>query len=158
MELRIGQGFDVHRFAEGRRCVLGGIEIPHERGLLGHSDADVLTHALMDAILGAIGGRDIGTLFPDTHAAFKDADSIVLLEKVWALASQQGWRLVNADISVLAEAPKLNPHIPSMLERVSDALCCAPTQLAIKATTTEKLGFVGREEGIVATAVVLLTR
>jgi 2-C-methyl-D-erythritol 2,4-cyclodiphosphate synthase len=112
----------------------------------------------MDAILGAIGGRDIGTLFPDTDAAFKDADSIVLLEKVWALASQQGWRLVNADISVLAEAPKLNPHISSMLERVSGALCCAPTQLAIKATTTEKLGFVGREEGIVAIAVVLLTR
>lgn len=158
MELRIGQGFDVHRFAEGRRCVLGGIEIPHEKGLLGHSDADVLTHALMDAILGAIGGRDIGTLFPDTDAAYKDADSIVLLEKVWALASQEGWRLVNADISVLAEAPKLKPHISSMLERLSAALRCASTQLAIKATTTEKLGFVGREEGIVATAVVLLTR
>ncbi len=158
MELRIGQGFDVHRFAEGRRCVLGGVEIPHVRGLLGHSDADVLTHALMDAILGAIGGRDIGTLFPDTDPVFKDADSIVLLEKVWSLAHQEGWRLVNADISVLAEAPKLKPHISSMLERLSGALRCAPTQLAIKATTTEKLGFVGREEGIVASAVVLLTR
>jgi 2-C-methyl-D-erythritol 2,4-cyclodiphosphate synthase len=158
MELRIGQGFDVHRFAEGRRCVLGGVEIPHVRGLLGHSDADVLTHALMDAILGAIGGRDIGTLFPDTDAAFKDADSIVLLEKVWAIAHQEGWRLVNADISVLAEAPKLKPHVNSMLERLSGALRCSPTQLAVKATTTEKLGFVGREEGIVATAVVLLTR
>ena len=158
MELRIGQGFDVHRFAEGRRCVLGGVEIPHVRGLLGHSDADVLTHALMDAILGAIGGRDIGTLFPDTDAAFKDADSIVLLEKVWAIAHQEGWRLVNADISVLAEAPKLKLHVNSMLERLSGALRCSPTQLAVKATTTEKLGFVGREEGIVATAVVLLTR
>ena len=158
MELRIGQGFDVHRFAEGRRCVLGGVEIPHVRGLLGHSDADVLTHALMDAILGAIGGRDIGTLFPDTDAAFKDADSIVLLERVWATAHQEGWRLVNADISVLAEAPKLKPHVNSMLERLSGALRCSPTQLAVKATTTEKLGFVGREEGVVATAVVLLTR
>ena len=158
MELRICQGFDVHRFADGRRCVLGGVEIPHARGLLGHSDADVLTHALMDAILGAIGGRDIGTLFPDTDAAFKDADSIVLLEKVWAIAHQGGWRLVNADISVLAEAPKLKPHVNSMLERLSGALRCSPTQLAVKATTTEKLGFVGREEGIVATAVVLLTR
>jgi 2-C-methyl-D-erythritol 2,4-cyclodiphosphate synthase len=158
MELRIGQGFDVHRFADGRRCVLGGVEIPHARGLLGHSDADVLTHALMDAILGAIGARDIGTLFPDTDPAFKDADSIALLEKVWAIARQDGWRLVNADISVLAEAPKLKPHILSMLERLSGALRCSITQLAIKATTTEKLGFVGREEGIVATAVVLLTR
>ena len=158
MELRIGQGFDVHRFADGRRCVLGGVEIPHARGLLGHSDADVLTHALMDAILGAIGARDIGTLFPDTDPAFKDADSIALLEKVWAIAHQDGWRLVNADISVLAEAPKVKPHILSMLERLSGALRCSTTQLAIKATTTEKLGFVGREEGIVATAVVLLTR
>jgi len=158
MELRIGQGFDVHRFAEGRRCVLGGVEIPHARGLLGHSDADVLTHALMDAILGAIGGRDIGTLFPDTDPAFKDADSIVLLQKVWGIAHAEGWRLVNADISVLAEAPKLKPHIGAMLERLSGALGCAPSQLAVKATTTERLGFVGREEGIVASAVVLLTR
>ena len=158
MELRIGQGFDVHRFAAGRRCVIGGVEIPHERGLLGHSDADVLTHALMDAILGAIGGRDIGTLFPDTDPAFKDADSIVLLEKAWRVAREDGWSLVNADISVLAEAPKLKPHIPAMLERLSRALGCSPSQLAVKATTTEKLGFVGREEGIVASAVVLLTR
>lgn len=158
MELRIGQGFDVHRFAEGRRCVLGGVEIPYSKGLLGHSDADVLTHALMDAILGAIGGRDIGTLFPDTDPAFKDADSIVLLQKVWGIAHGEGWRLVNADISVLAEGPKLKPHISSMLERLSGALGCSPSQLAVKATTTEKLGSVGREEGIVASAVVLLTR
>ncbi|MEY4668574.1 MAG: IspF, partial [Pseudomonadota bacterium] len=139
-------------------CVLGGVEIPHDRGLLGHSDADVLTHALMDAILGALGGRDIGTLFPDTDPAFKDADSIVLLEKVWAIAHQEGWKLVNADISVLAEAPKLKPFIATMIERLSSALCCGASQLAIKATTTEGLGFVGRGEGIVASAVVLLTR
>jgi 2-C-methyl-D-erythritol 2,4-cyclodiphosphate synthase len=112
----------------------------------------------MDAILGAIGGRDIGTLFPDTDPAFKDADSIVLLQKVWGIAHAEGWRLVNADISVLAEAPKLKPHIGAMLERLSGALGCAPSQLAVKATTTERLGFVGREEGIVANAVVLLTR
>jgi 2-C-methyl-D-erythritol 2,4-cyclodiphosphate synthase len=112
----------------------------------------------MDAILGAIGGRDIGTLFPDTDPAFKDADSIVLLEKVWNIAHQEGWRLVNADISVLAEAPRLKPHVPAMIDRLRGALRCAPSQLAIKATTTEKLGFVGREEGIVATAVVLLSR
>ena len=158
MEFRIGQGFDVHRFAAGRRCVLGGVEIAHPQGLLGHSDADVLTHALMDAILGAIGGRDIGTLFPDTDPAFKDADSISLLEKVWTIARQDGWCLVNADISVLAEAPKLKPHISAMIQRLSGALQCTPAQLAIKATTTERLGFVGREEGIVATAVVLLSR
>ena len=158
MEFRIGQGFDVHRFAEGRRCVLGGGDIPHARVLLGHSDADVLTHALMDAILGAIGGRDIGTLFPDTDPAFKNADSLVLLQKVWATANGEGWRLVNADISVLTEAPKLKPYITAMLERLSSVLGCQPSQLAIKATTTEKLGFVGREEGIVANAVVLLTR
>ncbi len=158
MEFRIGQGFDVHRFAAGRRCVLGGVEIAHPQGLLGHSDADVLTHAVMDAILGAIGGRDIGTLFPDTDPAFKDADSISLLEKVWTIARQDGWCLVNADISVLAEAPKLKPHISAMIQRLSGALQCTPTQLAIKATTTERLGFVGREEGIVATAVVLLSR
>ncbi len=158
MEFRIGQGFDVHRFAAGRRCVLGGVEIAHPQGLLGHSDADVLTHAVMDAILGAIGGRDIGTLFPDTDPAFKDADSISLLEKVWTIARQDGWCLVNADISVLAEAPKLKPHISAMIQRLSGALQCTPAQLAIKATTTERLGFVGREEGIVATAVVLLSR
>jgi 2-C-methyl-D-erythritol 2,4-cyclodiphosphate synthase len=112
----------------------------------------------MDAILGAIGGRDIGTLFPDTDPAFKDADSISLLEKVWTIARQDGWCLVNADISVLAEAPKLKPHISAMIQRLSGALQCTPAQLAIKATTTERLGFVGREEGIVATAVVLLSR
>jgi 2-C-methyl-D-erythritol 2,4-cyclodiphosphate synthase len=158
MDLRVGQGIDVHQFAEGRRCVLGGVEIPHAKGLLGHSDADVLTHALMDAILGAIGGRDIGTLFPDTDVAYKDADSLVLLKRVWEVATGAGWRLVNADITLLAEAPKVKPHVPLMRERLSAILECAPDQIAIKATTMEKMGFVGREEGVMASAVVLLTR
>jgi 2-C-methyl-D-erythritol 2,4-cyclodiphosphate synthase len=158
MDLRVGQGIDVHQFAEGRRCVLGGVEIPHVKGLLGHSDADVLTHALMDAILGAIGGRDIGTLFPDTDSAYKDADSLVLLQKVWEVATHAGWRLVNADITLLAEAPKVKPHVQTMLERLSAILQCTSDQIAIKATTMEKMGFIGREEGIVASAVVLLSR
>lgn len=158
MDLRVGQGIDVHQFAEGRRCVLGGVEIPHVKGLLGHSDADVLTHALMDAILGAIGGRDIGTLFPDTDSAYKDADSLVLLQKVWEVATHAGWRLVNADITLLAEAPKVKPHVQTMRERLSAILQCTSDQIAIKATTMEKMGFIGREEGIVASAVVLLSR
>jgi 2-C-methyl-D-erythritol 2,4-cyclodiphosphate synthase len=158
MDLRIGQGIDVHQFADGRRCVLGGIEIPHARGLLGHSDADVLTHALMDAILGAIGGRDIGTLFPDTDAAYKDADSVELLKKVWEVAAKERWSLVNADITLLAEAPKVKAHVPQMRERLSAVLGCDPSQITIKATTMERMGFVGREEGIVASAVVLVRR
>jgi 2-C-methyl-D-erythritol 2,4-cyclodiphosphate synthase len=158
MDLRIGQGIDVHQFAEGRRCVLGGVEIPHAKGLLGHSDADVLTHALMDAVLGAIGGRDIGTLFPDTDAAYKDANSLVLLQKVWEVATKAGWRLVNADITLLAEAPKVKPHVVTMRERLSAVLGCSAEQIAIKATTMEKMGFVGREEGVVASAVVLLSK
>jgi 2-C-methyl-D-erythritol 2,4-cyclodiphosphate synthase len=158
MDIRVGQGVDIHRFAEGRRCVLGGVEIPHKLGLLGHSDADVLIHALMDAILGASGQRDIGYLFPDTDSAFKDADSCVLLKRVWELASQEGWSLNNADISLLAEAPRVKPYVTQMQTKIADVLGCEPSRITIKATTTEKLGFVGREEGIVATAVVLLSR
>jgi 2-C-methyl-D-erythritol 2,4-cyclodiphosphate synthase len=158
MDLRIGQGIDVHQFADGRRCVLGGIEIPHSRGLLGHSDADVLVHALMDAILGAIGQRDIGTLFPDTDEAFKGADSCRLLADVWESARKERWTLVNADITILAEAPKVKPHVSSMQAKLSTILGTVPERITIKATTTEKLGFVGREEGIVASAVVLLQR
>lgn len=158
MDLRIGQGVDVHQFADGRRCILGGVEIPHTRGLLGHSDADVLTHALMDAILGAIGGRDIGTLFPDTDAAFKDADSIELLKKVWQVTTGEGWSLVNADITLLAEAPKVKTHVPLMRERLSAAMECSSSQVTIKATTMEGMGFVGRKEGVMASAVVLLRR
>ena len=158
MDLRIGQGIDVHQFAEGRKCILAGVEIPHTQGLLGHSDADVLTHALIDAILGAIGGRDIGTLFPDTDPAYKDADSVLLLKRVWDQAVRDGWSLVNADITLLAEAPKVKPHVAAMIKRLSEALECEPTQLAVKATTMEKMGFVGREEGVMASAVVLLKR
>lgn len=158
MDIRIGQGVDIHRFAEGRRCVLGGVEIPHSVGLLGHSDADVLIHALMDAILGASGQRDIGYLFPDTDSAFKDADSCVLLKRVWDLATKEGWTLSNADISLLAEAPRIKPYVTQMQTRIAEVLGCDSAQITIKATTTEKLGFVGREEGIVAMAVVLLSR
>ena len=158
MDIRIGQGVDIHRFAEGRRCVLGGVEIPHRVGLLGHSDADVLIHALMDAILGASGQRDIGYLFPDTDSAFKDADSCVLLKRVWDLATKEGWTLSNADISLLAEAPRIKPYVTQMQTRIAEVLGCDSAQITIKATTTEKLGFVGREEGIVAMAVVLLSR
>jgi 2-C-methyl-D-erythritol 2,4-cyclodiphosphate synthase len=158
MEIRIGQGIDVHAFASGRKCVLGGVEVPAERGLLGHSDADALTHALMDAVLGAIGQRDIGTLFPDTDAAFKDADSIKLLAQVWDIASRDGWQLVNADVTLLAQVPKVKPYVEKMQERLSSVFGCEQSRIAIKATTTERLGFIGREEGVLASAVVLLQR
>ena len=158
MDLRIGQGIDVHRFQENRKCILGGIEIPHARGLIGHSDADVIIHALMDAILGAAGNRDIGTLFPDTDPSYKDADSSELLREVWRKVSDDGWQLVNADISVLAEAPKLKPYIQQMRDKLSGVLNVTASQVAIKATTMETMGFVGREEGILASAIVLLMR
>lgn len=158
MDLRIGQGIDVHRFQENRKCILGGIEIPHARGLIGHSDADVIIHALMDAILGAAGNRDIGTLFPDTDPSYKDADSCELLREVWRKVSDDGWQLVNADITVLAEAPKLKPYIQQMRDKLSGALNVAASQVAIKATTMETMGFIGREEGILASVIVLLMR
>jgi 2-C-methyl-D-erythritol 2,4-cyclodiphosphate synthase len=157
-ELRIGQGIDIHRFAEGRRCILGGVEIPSDKGLLGHSDADALVHALIDAILGATGKRDIGTLFPDTDMAFKDADSCQLLAQVWGATSAAGWKLVNADMTILAEVPKIKPHVASMLTRLATILGCESDRLAIKATTTERMGWIGREEGLLASAVVLLQR
>jgi 2-C-methyl-D-erythritol 2,4-cyclodiphosphate synthase len=158
MDLRIGQGIDIHPFQEGRRCVLGGVEIPHAKGLQGHSDADALVHALIDAILGATGKRDIGTLFPDTSSEFKDIDSCELLRRVWATTTEVKWQLVNADITVLAEVPKLQPHISSMVERLSGILGVSHDRITIKATTTERLGFVGRQEGVLASAVVLLQR
>ena len=158
MDLRIGQGIDIHPFQEGRRCVLGGVEIPSDKGLLGHSDADALVHALIDAILGALGQRDIGTLFPDTDQSYKDADSCVLLSKVWELARRGGWSLVNADMTLLAEVPKVKPYVSQMQARLSKVLQCAAERITIKATTTEKLGFVGRQEGVLASAVVLLQR
>jgi 2-C-methyl-D-erythritol 2,4-cyclodiphosphate synthase len=157
-EIRIGQGIDIHPFAEGRACVLGGVTIPSAKGLLGHSDADALVHALIDAILGATGKRDIGTLFPDTDATFKDADSCELLRQVWATACSEKWSLVNADITVLAEVPKIKPYVAQMVERLSEIMGCTADRIAIKATTTEAMGFIGRQEGILASAVVLLQR
>lgn len=158
MEFRVGQGFDVHRLQEGRRCVLGGVEIPHSRGLLGHSDADALCHAITDALLGAAGLGDIGTHFPDTDLEWKDADSIHLLKRIRAIIHEKHWRVVNVDSTVIAQEPRLSPHIDAMKLRLSEALEIAPDQVGIKATTSEKLGFTGRGEGIAAMAVVLITR
>ncbi|WP_214885721.1 MULTISPECIES: 2-C-methyl-D-erythritol 2,4-cyclodiphosphate synthase [unclassified Exiguobacterium] len=156
--MRIGQGFDVHAFAEGRPLILGGIEIPHERGLLGHSDADVLLHTIADAALGAIAAGDIGKHFPDTDPEFKDADSKVLLRHVWQLVKDQGYVLGNVDATVMAQRPKLRPYIDEMRAVIADLLEADIEQVNVKATTTEKLGFTGREEGIAAQAVILLNR
>ncbi|WP_215145722.1 2-C-methyl-D-erythritol 2,4-cyclodiphosphate synthase [Exiguobacterium qingdaonense] len=156
--MRIGQGFDVHAFAEGRPLILGGIEIPHERGLLGHSDADVLLHTIADAALGAIAAGDIGKHFPDTDPEFKDADSKVLLRHVWQLVKNQGYVLGNVDATVMAQRPKLRPYIDEMRAVIADLLEADIEQVNVKATTTEKLGFTGREEGIAAQAVILLNR
>ncbi len=156
--IRIGQGFDVHQLVEGRRCIIGGVDIPSDKGLLGHSDADVLLHAIADAVLGALGLGDIGKHFPDTDAAYKDADSLKLLEHVWSLASERGWRLGNADCTVIAERPKLAPYIGLMAEKIAGSMGGEPSQVNVKATTAEKMGFVGRGEGIAAMAVVCLVR
>ncbi len=158
MELRIGQGIDIHPFVLGRPLKLGGVQIPHEAGLAGHSDADVLLHALIDALLGAAGLEDIGSLFPDTDATWKGADSALLLEKTWDHIAKQGWKVVNIDASILAEAPKLAPYREAMRGKISKILGIAPNCCGIKATTSEKLGFVGRKEGILASCVVLLQR
>ncbi|MFC4683470.1 MULTISPECIES: 2-C-methyl-D-erythritol 2,4-cyclodiphosphate synthase [Exiguobacterium] len=156
--MRIGQGFDVHAFAEGRPLILGGIEIPHDRGLLGHSDADVLLHTIADAALGAIAAGDIGKHFPDTDPEFKDADSKVLLRHVWQLVKAEGYVLGNVDATVMAERPKLRTYIDDMRAVIADLLEADISQVNVKATTTEKLGFTGREEGIAAQAVILLNR
>jgi len=157
-EIRVGHGIDIHQFGEGRKCILGGIEVPTDRGLLGHSDADVIVHALMDALLGASGERDIGTLFPDTDPALEGIDSCILLAKVWTRISEAGWRLCNADITLLAQVPKVAPYVEQMRAKLSSILGVSMAQITIKATTTEKLGFIGREEGVAASAVVLLGR
>ena len=154
--LRIGHGFDVHQFAEGRRCVLGGVDVPSERGLLGHSDADVLAHALADAVLGASRLGDIGKLFPDTDPAYEGADSMVLLSKVAALVRSEGFTIVDVDCTVAAQTPKLSPYREQMRANLAAALGLDVCQVGVKATTTEHLGFVGREEGIAAWAVALL--
>ena len=154
--LRIGHGFDVHAFAEGRRLVLGGVDVPCGRGLAGHSDADVLAHALMDAVLGAMRAGDIGRLFPDTDPAYEGADSLVLMARVADLARERGYRILDVDCTVAAQAPKLAPHREQMRTRMAEALGVPVEAVGVKATTTERLGFVGREEGIAAWAVALL--
>ncbi|MCM3218014.1 2-C-methyl-D-erythritol 2,4-cyclodiphosphate synthase [Niallia taxi] len=156
--LRIGQGFDVHQLVEGRPLIIGGIEIPHEKGLLGHSDADVLLHTIADACLGAIGEGDIGKHFPDTDQAFKDFDSAILLKEVWSLVKSKGYELVNADCTIMAQQPKMAPHIKAMQSRIAELLETEQENVNVKATTTEKLGFTGRGEGIASLAVVLLQR
>ena len=154
--MRVGLGFDVHRLVEGRPLWLGGVNIPWERGLLGHSDADVAIHALCDALLGAAALRDIGFHFPDTDPRYKDIDSRLLLRHVMELLDEQGYRLGNCDITICAERPKLNPHIPAMQRELAACMNCELGQVSIKATTTEGLGYTGRGEGIAAHAVALL--
>ena len=156
MTMRIGNGFDVHALVEGRKLVLGGVTIPFERGLDGHSDADALLHAICDAILGALAIGDIGKHFPDTDPRWKGADSRVLLRHVAGLATAAGLEVCNLDTTVIAQAPKLAPHISAMVANIAADLACDPTQVSVKATTTERLGFAGRGEGIAALATVLL--
>lgn len=155
---RIGQGYDVHQLVEGRPLIIGGVEIPHDKGLLGHSDADVLLHTITDAILGALALGDIGKFFPDTDAAFKDADSKVLLQQVWDMAQQKGYQLGNVDAVIMAERPKFRPHIDDMRQVIANLLNADIDQVNVKATTTEKLGFTGRQEGIASQAVILLVK
>lgn len=154
--IRVGQGFDVHPLVTGRPCIVGGVTIPYEKGLLGHSDADVLLHAVSDAILGALARGDIGRHFPDTDMQYKDADSLVLLKRVWEFAKQSGYRLGNLDATIIAQKPKMAPHIPEMVGKIAAALEADETRVNVKATTTEQLGFTGRGEGIAAQAVVCL--
>lgn len=158
MKIRVGMGFDVHRLVEGRDLWLGGIRIDHSAGLLGHSDADVLVHALCDALLGAANMRDIGYHFPDTAGEYAGIDSKILLRKVVALLTEKGYRIGNTDMTICAERPKLNPHIPAMKETLAECMGISIDDISIKATTTEKLGFTGREEGISAYAVVLIEK
>lgn len=153
---RVGFGYDVHRFAPDRELWLGGVLIPFERGLLGHSDADVLLHAISDALLGAAALRDIGFHFPDTDPKYKGADSGMLLAEVGRIVSQRGYTIGNIDATIVAERPKINPHVPAMQERIADVLRIEIDQISIKASTNEKMGFAGREEGIVAYATALL--
>ena len=158
MMFRIGQGFDVHQLTEGRPLIIGGITIPYEMGLLGHSDADVLLHTVSDACLGAIGEGDIGKHFPDTDPNFKGADSAKLMEHVWQLVKNKGYELVNADCTIIAQKPKMAPYIDQMRIRIAELLEAAPEQINVKATTTEKLGFTGRGEGIASQVAVLLKK
>mgnify|MGYP002523712127 CR=1 FL=1 len=156
--IRVGMGYDVHRLVEGRELWMGGIRLEHDKGLLGHSDADVLIHAICDAILGAANMRDIGYHFPDTSDETEGMDSKIILKKTIELIATKGYRLGNIDATICAERPKMNPHIPAMQQCMADVIGCDPDQISIKATTTERLGFTGRMEGISAYAVALLER
>lgn len=158
MKIRVGFGFDVHKLVENRELWIGGISIPHEKGLLGHSDADVLIHAICDALLGAANMRDIGYHFPDTAGEYKNIDSKILLKKTVSLIYDRGYEIGNIDATICAERPKMNPHIPDMQETLSRIMEINVDDISIKATTTEKLGFTGREEGISAYATVLLEK
>lgn len=161
MQLRIGHGYDAHRFAEpsdNRPLMLGGIEVPHDRGLIAHSDGDALIHALCDALLGAVALGDIGRHFPDTDQAYKNADSAVLLQRVLGLVKNLGWSVVNADMTILAQSPRMAPHINAMRSRIATLLEVEVDVVNVKASTTEGMGFVGRKEGLETHAVVLLSR
>jgi 2-C-methyl-D-erythritol 2,4-cyclodiphosphate synthase len=156
--IRIGFGYDAHRLEPGRPLILGGVEIPCHLGLKGHSDADVLTHALGDALLGAVAAGDLGRHFPDSDPAYRGISSLILLERIVDLVRSRGYQPMNVDVTVVAEKPRLAPHVPEMVEKLAPILGLAPDAVSIKATSTEKMGFAGREEGIAAYAVVLVTR
>lgn len=156
--MRIGHGYDAHRFIEGRPLILGGVQIPHEKGLEAHSDGDAVIHALCDALLGAAGLGDIGTYFPDTDAKFENIDSRILLRKVVALLAEKHYEIGNVDVTILAQAPKLSAHIPAMRKILAEDMQTNSDRINVKATTTEKMGFIGRQEGIAVHAVTLLNR
>jgi 2-C-methyl-D-erythritol 2,4-cyclodiphosphate synthase len=158
MNFRIGFGYDVHQLAEGRRLILGGVEIPHEKGAVAHSDGDVLIHAICDALLGAAGLRDIGVHFPDNSDTYKDISSLILLQKTMALLQENGYRIGNIDTTLCLQRPKVKDTIPQMIVKLSEAMNTEPANVSVKATTTEKLGFVGEEKGISAYAVALIYR
>ena len=158
MNIRVGFGFDVHRLDEGEAFWLGGIKIPHQKGAVGHSDADVLIHTICDAVLGAADLRDIGFHFPDTDAKYKGIDSKILLKEVMAILRKEGYELGNIDATIALQAPKINPYIPEMKKVLAETMSVSPAQVSIKATTTEKLSFVGREEGVSAYAVALIQK
>jgi 2-C-methyl-D-erythritol 2,4-cyclodiphosphate synthase len=157
-DLRVGLGYDAHRLVKGRPLILGGVEIPHHLGLSGHSDADVLTHAIGDALLGAVGAGDLGRHFPDTDPVYKGISSLVLLERIMAVVRERGYRPVNVDATLVAQAPRLAPYLPRMMERLAPILGLPPADVNLKATTTEQMGFAGREEGIASYAVVLVKK
>lgn len=157
-QMRIGQGYDVHRLTVGRALILGGVDIPYEKGLYGHSDADVLTHAIMDALLGATALGDIGKMFPDTDEKWRGADSLVLARAVADRLTENGYRIINVDSTVIAQSPKLSPYIDTMCERIADALKIDVSAVSVKATTEERLGFTGSGEGIAAQAIALIEK